>query len=134
MRIFESKTDMWQACLASPRPLGLVPTMGSLHPGHMALVERARTECSTVAATIFVNPTQFGPNEDLDTYPRTLERDLSMLDQAGVDIVFTPTSTEIYPKGFNTWVDVLGPAKVLRACTVRATSVAWPPWLPNCST
>ena len=108
MRLIESKTEMWQACLASSRPLGLVPTMGSLHPGHMALVERARIECATVAATIFVNPTQFGPNEDLDSYPRTLERDLSMLEQAGVDLVFTPTSAEIYPRGFNTWVDVLG--------------------------
>ena len=74
----------------------------------MALVQRAREECSTVAATIFVNPTQFGPNEDLDAYPRSLERDLSMLEQAGVDIVFTPASAEIYPRGFNTWVDALG--------------------------
>ncbi len=85
--------------------------MGSLHPGHMALVERARAECVTAAATIFVNPTQFGPNEDLETYPRSLERDLSMLEQAGVDLVFTPNSTEIYPRGFNTWVDVLGSAQ-----------------------
>ena len=111
MRVIDSKTEMWQACLGSQRPLGLVPTMGSLHPGHMALVERARAECSTVAATIFVNPTQFGPNEDLATYPRALERDLSMLEQAGVDLVFTPNSTEIYPPGFNTWVDVLGSAQ-----------------------
>ena len=111
MRVIDSKTEMWQACLASQRPLGLVPTMGSLHPGHMALVERARAECATAAATIFVNPTQFGPNEDLETYPRSLERDLSMLEQAGVDLVFTPNSTEIYPRGFNTWVDVLGSAQ-----------------------
>lgn len=111
MRVIDSKTEMWQACLSSARPVGLVPTMGSLHPGHMALVERARIECSTVAATIFVNPTQFGPNEDLDTYPRSMERDLSLLEQAGVDLVFTPTSTEVYPRGFNTWVDVLGPAQ-----------------------
>ena len=111
MRVIESKTQMWQACLASARPLGLVPTMGSLHPGHMALVDRACTECATVAATIFVNPTQFGPNEDLDTYPRSMDRDLSLLEQAGVDLVFTPTSTEVYPRGFNTWVDVLGPAQ-----------------------
>ena len=102
---------MWRVCLSSSRPLGVVPTMGSLHPGHMALVQRARDECSTVAATIFVNPTQFGPNEDLDAYPRSLERDLSMLEQAGVDIVFTPASAEIYPPGFNTWVDALGPAQ-----------------------
>ena len=111
MRVIDSKTEMWQACLASQRPLGLVPTMGSLHPGHMALVERARAECATAAATIFVNPTQFGPNEDLETYPRSLERDLSMLEQAGIDLVFTPNSTEIYPRGFNTWVDVLGSAQ-----------------------
>ena len=82
--------------------------MGSLHRGHMALVERARAECSTVAATIFVNPTQFGPNEDLDTYPRSMERDLALLEQARVDLVFTPTASEIYPLGFNTWVDVVG--------------------------
>ncbi len=111
MRTVESKSEMWQACLASARPLGLVPTMGSLHPGHMALVQQARAECATVAATIFLNPTQFGPNEDLDAYPRTVHADLSMLEQAGVDLVFIPTSREVYPEGFNTWVDVLGPAQ-----------------------
>ena len=111
MRTIESKTEMWQSCLASPRPLGLVPTMGSLHPGHMALVEHARAECATVAATIFVNPTQFAPSEDLDSYPSSMERDLALLEQAGVDLVFTPSPTEIYPEGFNTWVDVLGPAQ-----------------------
>ena len=82
--------------------------MGSLHRGHMVLVELARAECSTVAVTIFVNPTQFGPNEDLATYPRSMERDLALLEQAGVDLVFTPTASEIYPRGFNTWVDVVG--------------------------
>ena len=89
-----------------PRPLGLVPTMGYLHEGHLVLARRARQECATVAASIFVNPTQFGPQEDYAAYPRDLERDLSLLEQEGVAWVFTPQAEEVYPAGFDAWVEV----------------------------
>lgn len=79
--------------------IGLVPTMGNLHRGHLALVETARAQCDVVVASIFVNPLQFGPNEDLDNYPRTLEDDLASLREAGCDLVFTPTPATMYPRG-----------------------------------
>ncbi|MFN3194006.1 MAG: pantoate--beta-alanine ligase [Aureliella sp.] len=85
--------------------VGLVPTMGALHEGHFSLVDRCREECEIVVATIFVNPTQFGPNEDLERYPRTLEADLAGLKQRGADLVFTPSADELYPVGFSTYVE-----------------------------
>jgi pantoate--beta-alanine ligase len=86
--------------------LGLAPTMGFLHAGHLSLVERAKTDCGAVAVSIFVNPTQFGPAEDLAHYPRNLERDLELLASVGADLVFTPEPSEIYPSGFATRIDV----------------------------
>ncbi len=86
--------------------LGLVPTMGFLHRGHLSLVERALAECGTAAASIFVNPIQFGPHEDLGRYPRDLPRDLRLLEQAGASLVFVPDASEIYPPGFATRIEV----------------------------
>lgn len=94
-----------------PRPLGLVPTMGALHEGHMALVRQACTDNASVVATIFVNPLQFGANEDLDRYPRPIERDLEMLSNEGVDVLFTPPPDEMYKPGFVTTVHVGGPSE-----------------------
>ena len=108
MRVIHTVKDMRSVCRTVERPLGLVPTMGALHQGHLALVRRAKQENRTLAATIFVNPTQFGPQEDLQQYPRDLERDLDLLRTEGVDLVYTPGVEEVYPSGFDSWVEVGG--------------------------
>ncbi len=107
MRVLET-VDAVRATRRELGTLGLVPTMGYLHTGHMALVERAKAENQAVAVSIFVNPTQFGPAEDFARYPRDLPRDLAMLEAAGVDLVFVPAVAEMYPEGYSTYVEVEG--------------------------
>lgn len=102
-----------RAARAENRIIGLVPTMGALHEGHLSLVQRARQECSLVAASIFVNPKQFGPQEDFAKYPRAFASDQEKLERAGVDLLFAPEAAEIYPAGFSTRVEVEGLSDLL---------------------
>ena len=90
------------------RTIGLVPTMGALHEGHLSLIHEARALCDVVVVSVFVNPTQFGPTEDFESYPRDLTRDSALLAEYNVDYVFAPTAEEIYPAGFSTYVTVEG--------------------------
>jgi len=109
MQLIHSLPELRKHLATLPRPTGLVPTMGFLHEGHLALVRRARDECKTVGVSIFVNPAQFGPQEDLARYPRDLPRDLRLLETAGADVVWAPDADEVYPPGYQTYVTV-GPA------------------------
>ncbi len=111
MRICSSIAEVRAACVAARargKTLGLVPTMGALHEGHLSLVRAAKAKCDAAVVSIFVNPTQFGPREDLAKYPRPFERDCSMLQNEGIDILFTPSAVEMYPQGSVTWVTVEG--------------------------
>jgi pantoate--beta-alanine ligase len=105
MRLIERLSE-----LCAQRPgwgeVGLVPTMGYLHDGHLSLIHAARAADETVVMSLFVNPAQFGPSEDLATYPRDTKRDLELAEKAGVDVVFAPSIDEVYPPGFDTWVEV----------------------------
>jgi pantoate--beta-alanine ligase len=113
MKVVQSLADLRQARSALTEPVGLVPTMGFLHEGHLSLVHRASADNASVAVSVFVNPTQFGPGEDLASYPRDLDRDLSLLDGEGVDLVWTPAPEDVYPAGFQTWVSVDGLTELL---------------------
>jgi pantoate--beta-alanine ligase len=108
VRTIRSIPELRTALADAPRPVGLVPTMGYFHEGHLSLMRAARGANATVVVSLFVNPTQFGPNEDLGSYPRDERRDLVLADAEGVDIVFAPSVEEVYPAGFSTIVDVAG--------------------------
>jgi pantoate--beta-alanine ligase len=111
MRILHSKSELREA-LRGPRRegerIGLVPTMGCFHEGHLSLMRAARRDCDLVIVSLFVNPTQFGPGEDLDSYPRDEERDAALAEAEGVDLLWVPAPEEIYPAGFATTVEVRG--------------------------
>jgi len=106
MKVIETVDEMRRLRRALDGPVGFVPTMGYLHEGHLSLVKRARKENATVVVSIFVNPTQFSPCEDLEDYPRDTKRDLAMLEELDTDIVFMPSQDKVYPPQFNTWVEV----------------------------
>lgn len=108
MRVVRTVADVRQALADARRGggrIGLVPTMGAFHAGHVALMEAARAQCDVVVVSLFVNPAQFGPGEDLARYPRDEGRDAEMAAGAGVDVLFAPAAEELYPPGFDTWVD-----------------------------
>ena len=105
-KTIESVRNLVKAARSKGKKIGLVPTMGALHIGHTSLIERAVKECDYVVVSIFVNPTQFGPSEDFEKYPRPFENDLQMCRKAGVDVVFAPGPQQIYPSESLTWVNV----------------------------
>jgi pantoate--beta-alanine ligase len=112
MQLIQTKAQLHHAlnnARASDKTVGLVPTMGYLHAGHASLMRRARQENDVVVVSVFVNPTQFGPNEDLSTYPRDAEKDIALMRAEGVDLAFFPSADEIYPPGYTTTIDVQGP-------------------------
>jgi pantoate--beta-alanine ligase len=106
MKVARTIADVRADLHAHTGLVGLVPTMGSLHPGHLSLLAAARAECDTVVMSLFVNPAQFPAPADLGRYPRDEDRDLALAEEAGVDVVFVPTAEEMYPPGFQTWVEV----------------------------
>ena len=111
MQLIHAKAQLRQSlkkARMAAKTVGLVPTMGYLHAGHASLIRRARQENDVVVVSVFVNPTQFGPNEDLSTYPRDAEKDLALMQAEGVELAFFPSVEEIYPSGFTTYIEVQG--------------------------
>jgi pantoate--beta-alanine ligase len=113
MKTIRTVTELRQVLAGAERPIGLVPTMGFFHDGHLSLVRAARSRSATVVVSLFVNPAQFGPGEDLQGYPRDEQRDAQLADEAGVDILFAPPVEEVYPPGFATTVSMAGVAEGL---------------------
>ncbi len=108
MRVVRTVAELREALRDAPRPVGLVPTMGAFHEGHLSLIRAAREENETVVVSLFVNPAQFGPSEDFGAYPRDEERDAAQAEAEGVDVLFAPPVDEVYPDGFDTTVEVGG--------------------------
>ena len=135
MKHVSTIADMKAACRHVQRngkTLGFVPTMGALHEGHLALVRAAKSRCDLTAVSIFVNPLQFGPSEDLGKYPRTLELDAQRLDELGVDLLFVPGVDEMYPSGAKTYVLVEASATSSTERRVPDTFAELRPWWRNC--
>ena len=106
LRTVEEITEFAKAAQEAGKVIGLVPTMGALHEGHLTLMRAAKAKCDVVIASVFVNPVQFGPNEDYDAYPRRFQADCEKLESVGVDAVFHPEPAEMYPEGYGTYVNV----------------------------
>ena len=119
MEIARTVRQISELLIRPSRPMALVPTMGALHEGHLSLIEQARKSASTVVVSIFVNPKQFSPAEDLESYPRDLEFDLELLQKNGVDLVFCPDITSMYPDGFATSIQLEGPALPLELSLIH---------------
>jgi len=117
MQVLTTIAELSRWLASATPPTGFVPTMGFLHKGHLSLVRRARDENEMVIVSIFVNPTQFGPNEDFQDYPRDLSRDLGVLEEARVDAVFTPTVDDIYPSGASTMIEVESLSNILEGAS-----------------
>ncbi len=113
MQVIRSLSQMMQLAYPAGKSVGFIPTMGYLHRGHLSLVQASKKECDITVASIFINPAQFGPKEDLSSYPRDIERDLKELEKLGVDYVFIPSEAMIYPEGFDTWVQVQRLSQIL---------------------
>jgi pantoate--beta-alanine ligase len=113
VRTVRTVAELREALLGAPRPVGLVPTMGAFHEGHLSLIRAARRDNQTVVVSLFVNPTQFGPGEDLNAYPRDEQRDASLAEAEGVDVLFVPRAEDVYPPDHKTYVVMDGIATIL---------------------
>lgn len=113
MKTVETFDALQEGLLRLKRPLGFVPTMGYLHEGHLSLVKRAKQECASVVVSIFANPTQFAPDDDLENYPRDIDRDLGLLRGVGTNLVWIPSVKSMYSDDFQTWINVEGVSKPL---------------------